>query len=71
MSDDSDAGPTVPVVCSECGTTTRVPLDDLAETVDRHNEQVHDGESVAEVDPDVKASLVDLIADELGVTEWE
>jgi hypothetical protein len=71
MSDEGEADPEVPVVCDECGTTTRVPLADLVETVERHNDQVHGGEDVAEVDPAVRERLVDLVAEELGVVDWE
>ncbi|MFB6079103.1 MAG: hypothetical protein ABEJ80_09010 [Halarchaeum sp.] len=59
---DSDDEPTVPVICDACDTTNRVALDDVAATVERHNERVHDGEQVAEVDPDVTSALHDLLA---------
>lgn len=62
MADD----PEVPVVCPECGTTTRVPLDEVADAVERHDERLHDGEDVAEVDPDVSDRLADLVAEEMG-----
>jgi hypothetical protein len=71
MSDESEADPRVPVVCEECGTTTRVPLGDLADAVDRHNEQMHDGEAVAGVDPDVRDQVLDLVAEELGLLDEE
>ncbi|AEH37587.1 hypothetical protein [Halopiger xanaduensis] len=66
---DPDDDPRVPVVCPECETTSRVPLTDLAETVERHNDQLHDGEDVAEVDPDVADHIADLIATELGLLD--
>ncbi|WEL16231.1 Uncharacterized protein SVXHr_0046 [Halorhabdus sp. SVX81] len=66
MSDDE---PAVPIVCDECETTAEIPLSDLADQLDAHNERMHDGESVAEVDPDVADQLADLIADELGLLE--
>lgn len=70
MSDDSDGDtPTVPVLCPECETTTRVHLSDLAETIERHNEQQHDGEAIAEVDPDVADHIADLVATELGLLD--
>lgn len=61
----------VPVVCSECETTSSVPLADLAETVERHNEQLHDGNDVAQVDPDVADHVADIVADDLGLLEDE
>ncbi|GGN10029.1 hypothetical protein [Halarchaeum nitratireducens] len=61
-----DEQPTAPVVCTACGTTNRVPLSEVAETVERHNERVHDGAAKAEVDPDVADQLADLVARDLG-----
>lgn len=66
---EPDDDPRVPVVCPECETTSRVPLTDLAETVERHNDQLHDGEDIAEVDPDVADHIADLIATELGLLD--
>ncbi|MEF8852565.1 MAG: hypothetical protein V5A44_10005 [Haloarculaceae archaeon] len=65
----SDETVDVPVVCPECGTETRVALDDLADTVERHNERLHDGEEVASVDPDLADQLLDLVADDLLASE--
>lgn len=65
MSDADDEPVEVPVVCPECGTETRVAIDDLAETVESHNERLHDGEEVASVDPDLADHLLDLVADDL------
>lgn len=63
---DSDlAGTDVPIVCEDCGTRTRVPLDDLAETLDRHNDRLHDGEEAATVDPELADHLLDLVAGDL------
>ncbi|MFB6135557.1 MAG: hypothetical protein ABEJ04_02250 [Halobacteriaceae archaeon] len=62
---DEDTSPDVPVVCPECETTTRVPLSEVAAAVERHNEQLHDGERVARVDPDVADQLADLVAEDL------
>jgi hypothetical protein len=59
----------VPVVCPECETETRVGLDDLAATVERHNDRLHDGEEVASVDPDLADQLLDLVADDLLASE--
>jgi hypothetical protein len=66
---DSGDDPTVPIRCSACDTTTRVPLSDLAASIDRHNENRHDGEELAEVDPGVADSLADLVARDLGLLE--
>ena len=70
MSDDAD-DPTVPIDCPECGTTTRVPLEDVADSVERHNEQLHDGEDVARVDPEITEQLADLVADDMGLLDAE
>lgn len=67
MSDDD--GPQVPIRCSECETTTRVPLADLQDRITRHNERVHDGEEVAEVDPGVVEQLQNLVAEDLGLLD--
>lgn len=64
-SDQSD--PDVPIVCSACGTETRVPLAELADTLERHNQQRHDGEEIAQVDPELADQLADLVAEELGL----
>ncbi|WP_020221250.1 hypothetical protein [Halarchaeum acidiphilum] len=69
MSSDDDEMPTAPVICEACGTTNRVPLSEVAETVERHNDRVHDGADEAEVDPDVADQLADLIARDLGFLE--
>lgn len=68
-SDTDEDAPDVPIVCSDCGTTTRVPLPDLADTLARHNEQRHGGESVAEVDPEIADRLADLVAEDLQLLE--
>lgn len=64
-----DAEPDVPVVCPECETTSRVALAEVADAIERHNERLHDGESVAEVDPDLRETLADLVAEDLGLLE--
>lgn len=61
-----DDTPEVPVVCPACETTTQVPLADLADRLDQHNEQLHDGDQIAEVDPAVAEELTDLVAEDLG-----
>ncbi|MEF8856591.1 MAG: hypothetical protein V5A16_04130 [Haloplanus sp.] len=67
----SDDDPTVPIVCPACETTTRVPLADVADAVERHNEGVHDGEEVAAVDPAVADRLADLVAEDMGLLDDE
>lgn len=68
MSPDADeSAPEVPIVCSECETTTRIPLSDVADAVEKHNEQLHDGEDAAEVDPALADHLADLVAEEMGL----
>lgn len=70
MASDTDLETTdVPIVCPSCETTTRIPLADLAGTLDRHNERLHDGEDVATVDPDLADQLLDLVADDLLAEE--
>ena len=69
MSSDSDDDPRVPIICPNCETTSRVALSDVAETIERHNEQLHDGDDVAHVDPDVADHLADMIATDLGLLE--
>jgi hypothetical protein len=65
MTDD----PTVPIICEECGTETRVSLESLADTLERHNANRHDGEQIAQVDPDIADRIADLVADDLGLLE--
>ena len=68
-SSDADDVPRVPIICPECETQARIPLSDVAERLEKHNDRLHDGEEVAEVDPDVKESLADIVADEMGLLE--
>lgn len=70
MSDDTDP-PAIPVVCPECGTRTSVPFPDVETTVERHNEELHGGETVAAVDPDVFDRLADYVAADLGLLDEE
>jgi hypothetical protein len=67
MSDDD--GPQVPIHCPECETTTRVPLSDLQERIESHNESVHDGDDVAQVDPDVAEQFQNIVLEESGLLE--
>ncbi len=61
--------PDVPILCPDCDTETRVPLSEVAETLERHNETQHDGEECARVDPDLADQLADLVAEDLGLLE--
>ena len=68
MTDETgDGGPDVPIYCPACETTTRVPLDEVEETLGGHNERLHDGEAVARVDPDLADQLADIVAEEMGL----
>jgi hypothetical protein len=68
-SDSDDDAPEVPVVCPDCSTTSHVELSDVAETIERHNDRLHDGEDVAQVDPAIADHVADIVADELGLLE--
>ncbi|MFB6194215.1 MAG: hypothetical protein ABEI75_04045 [Halobaculum sp.] len=57
----------VPIVCPACETETEVALDGLAETLDRHNEQFHDGQEEARVDPELSDHLADLVVEDMGL----
>jgi hypothetical protein len=59
--------PDVPIICEECDTTTRIPISEVADSVERHNEQMHDGEDIAQIDPDIAEELQDLVAEDLGL----
>jgi hypothetical protein len=71
MSDDASGEPTVPIVCDACDTTSRVPLSELRESIDTHNEHRHDGEEIAQVDPVLADALADAVAEDLGLYEDE
>ncbi|MFB6219090.1 MAG: hypothetical protein ABEH77_07950 [Halobacteriaceae archaeon] len=66
---DDDGEPRVPVVCEECGTRARLPLEEAADTVEAHNERHHGGEGVAGVDPAVADRIADLAAEDLGLLD--
>lgn len=67
MTDTDEETTTVPIVCPDCGTATRIPLDDVADRLQRHNDNQHDGEQVAQVDPDLADQLADIVAEEMGL----
>lgn len=64
-----DDEPDVPILCPDCDTETRVPLSEVAGTLERHNETQHDGQECARVDPDLADQLADLVAEDLGLLE--
>jgi len=70
-SDPDDESPRVPVVCPECETTSRLPLSDLEDAISRHNDRLHDGEDVAEVDPAITERLSELVIEDLGLMDEE
>jgi len=67
MPDADEDVPDIPVVCPDCDTQTKVPFPDVEDPVARHNEQLHDGEAVASVDPDVLDQLADFVAEDLDL----
>ena len=69
MTADSTDDPQVPIVCEVCDTASRVPLSTLPESLDRHNERLHDGEAHARVDPTVADLLADFVARDLGLLD--
>lgn len=64
MSDDE---PDVPIVCPECDTETRIALSDVADSLERHNDRLHDGEEVAVVDPDIAEQIANIVAEDLDL----
>jgi len=63
--------PEIPVVCTVCDTRSQIPFDDVEVAVTRHNEQQHDGDSVAEVDPDVMDALTDQLGRDMGLFDGD
>lgn len=59
--------PAVPIVCPECDTETRIALSDVAESLERHNDRLHDGEEVAVVDPDIAEQIANIVAEDLDL----
>jgi len=68
MTDETD-DPRIPIVCEKCETETTVPLSDVADQLSTHNDNRHDGEECAEVDPSLKAQIQDLVAKDIGLLE--
>jgi len=59
--------PEIPVVCTACSTRSHVPFEDVSAAVERHNQQLHGGDSIAEVDPDVLDALTDRLGKDMGL----
>ncbi|MEF8785136.1 MAG: hypothetical protein V5A45_04325 [Haloarculaceae archaeon] len=68
MTDDTDE-PEVPIVCEECGTETAIPLSEVGEMLATHNENQHDGEEHAQVDPALAEQVQNLVAEDMGLLE--
>lgn len=66
MASETDE-PDVPIVCEACGTESRVPLSAVAEMLETHNENHHDGEQCARVDPTLADQLQNLVAEDMGL----
>jgi len=64
---ENDADPTVPIVCPECDTETRIPISKVADSLEQHNERLHNGEEIARVDPAIAEQLADVVAEDLGL----
>ena len=64
-----DELPEIPVVCDDCETRTSVPFAEVEDAVTRHNDQLHDGEPGAQVDPEVLDQLNDLVAKDMGLLD--
>ena len=71
MTEEETDEPTVPIVCEECGTTSRVALSQLRTSLEKHNEHRHDGEEIAQVDPAIADALADAVAADLGLYDDE
>jgi hypothetical protein len=61
--------PAVPIVCQECDTETEVPLSEVGEMLDRHNENQHGGQQCAQVDPALADQLQNLVAEDMGLLD--
>ena len=68
MTADTDE-PEVPILCEECGTETTIPLSEVGEMLETHNENQHDGEQCAQVDPDLADQIQNLVAEDMGLLE--
>jgi len=68
MTDNTD-DPRVPIVCEACGTETSVPLSTVGDQLEKHNENRHDGEECAEIEPALKSQIQNLVAKDIGLLE--
>jgi hypothetical protein len=59
--------PEIPVICPTCDTRSYVPFEEVSDAVQRHNDQLHDGESIAEVDPEVLDALTTKFGEDMGL----
>jgi len=57
--------PDVVISCDDCGTRTTVPLTQVSDSVDEHNDLRHDGDEVAGIDEDFLESTIDVLRDEI------
>lgn len=69
MPDSGNESPKVPIVCPECETSSRIPLSDVADTLEQHNDEVHAGKEFAKVEPAVMNHVQDIIIDDLDLRE--
>ncbi|KAB1196622.1 MULTISPECIES: hypothetical protein [Haloferax] len=69
MSSDDDDVLRVPIVCEECDTTSRIPLTDVPDAIQKHNDRLHDGEDVAQVDPEIVRHVTDLAAEDIVLSD--
>ncbi|KAB1188777.1 MULTISPECIES: hypothetical protein [Haloferax] len=69
MPSDDDDAPLVPIVCEECETTSRIPLSEVPDKIRKHNDQLHDGEDIAQVDPEIVRHVTDLAAEDIVVSD--
>jgi hypothetical protein len=68
MTADTDE-PEVPIVCEECGTEAAIPLSTVGEMLETHNQNQHDGEQCAQVDPALADRIQNLVAEDMGLLE--
>lgn len=69
MSEDKE--PDIVISCPDCGTRTTVPLTDVTDAVDEHNESRHDGDDVAGIDEDFLDGVLDEVRDQILATEQQ
>ena len=67
MSESDEGLPEITIVCTACDTETAVPFEKVEGMIDRHNERQHDADPIAEIDPEIRSRLQDLLAEEMGL----